>query len=100
MVGAPHREGRTPAVTAIAEATPEPCYLRAVAETTAITTEMEKELDPMTEYIIKLDCGDKDDELPGWIYQEVRDHDHRYDCDGHIYIDGTWGGLVCKKCGR
>jgi hypothetical protein len=35
---------------------------------------METELDHMAEYIIKLDCGDKDDELPGWIYQEVRDH--------------------------
>ena len=60
----------------------------------------ETELDPMTKYIIKLDDDDKDDELPGWMYQEVRDHDRRYNCEGHVYVDGPWGGLVCKKCGR
>ena len=43
---------------------------------------------------------DKDDEPPEWMYREVRDHDRRYDCDGHIFVDGRWGGLVCKKCGR
>jgi hypothetical protein len=52
----------------------------------------------MTEYIIKLDRDD--DELPEWIYREVRDHDHRYDCGGHIFVDGPWGGLVCTRCGR
>ncbi|MDQ3761361.1 MAG: hypothetical protein M3460_06575 [Actinomycetota bacterium] len=58
----------------------------------------------MAEYIITPDRGDKDgdkdDELPGWMYREVRDHDRRYGCDGHIFVDGPWGGLVCKKCGR
>jgi hypothetical protein len=54
----------------------------------------------MTKYTIKLDDDDKDDELPGWMYQEVRDHDRRYNCEGHVYVDGPWGGLVCKKCGR
>jgi hypothetical protein len=59
------------------------------------------ELDPMAEYIkVKRNRGDKDDELAGWMHREVRDHDRRYECDGHVFVDGTWGGLVCKKCGR
>jgi hypothetical protein len=54
----------------------------------------------MAEYVITSDRSDKDDELPGWMYREVRDHNRRYDCDGKIFEDGPWGGLVCKKCGR
>jgi hypothetical protein len=44
--------------------------------------------------------SDKDESLPGWMHWEIRDHNHRYECDGHIFVDGRWGGLVCKKCGR
>ncbi len=54
----------------------------------------------MAEYKVKRVGGDKGDRLPGWIYREVRDHDRRYECDGHVFVDGTWGGLVCEKCGR
>ena len=56
----------------------------------------------MVEYKVARSRGDKDkdDELPRWICREIRDHDRRYDCDGHTFIDGLWGGLVCKKCGR
>ena len=42
----------------------------------------------------------KEEELPGWMHREVHDHDRRYECDGHVFVDGRWGGLVCKKCGR
>jgi hypothetical protein len=49
---------------------------------------------------VKHEHGDKENELPEWVYREVRDHDHRYDCDGNIFVDGRWGGLVCTKCGR
>ena len=54
----------------------------------------------MAEYIVTSDWGDEEDELPEWMHREVRDHYRRYDCDGHIFVDGAWGGLVCKKCGR
>lgn len=40
------------------------------------------------------------DREPGWMYWEIRDHDRHYDCDGHIFVDAPWGGLVCKKCGQ
>ena len=58
------------------------------------------ELVPMAEYLVIRGCGDKDDRRPGWMHREVRDHDRRYECDGHIFVDGPWGGLVCEKCGR
>jgi hypothetical protein len=50
----------------------------------------------MVEYKVARSGGDKnkDDELPRWIYREIRDHDRRYDCNG------LWGGLVWRKCGR
>lgn len=56
----------------------------------------------MVEYKVTRGRGgkDTDDELPAWMYREVRDHDRRYECDGHFFVDGPWGGLVCKKCGR
>ena len=54
----------------------------------------------MAEYKVTRNGGEKDDGKPGWMHREVRDHDRRYACDGHIFVDGTWGGLVCKKCGR
>jgi hypothetical protein len=54
----------------------------------------------MAEYKATSNPDDKDDKLPGWVHRKIRDHDRRYDCDGHIFVDGTWGGLVCKKCGR
>ncbi|MGH3570655.1 MAG: hypothetical protein ACRDUW_02305 [Pseudonocardiaceae bacterium] len=54
----------------------------------------------MAEYLVIRGGGDKDDRRPGWMHREVRDHDRRYECDGHIFADGTWGGLVCEKCGR
>jgi hypothetical protein len=53
----------------------------------------------MQQYV-RQERGDKGDELPGWMYREVRDHYRRFDCDGHIFVDGPWGGLVCKKCGQ
>jgi hypothetical protein len=34
------------------------------------------------------------------MHREVHDHDRRYDCDGHAFVDARWGGLACKKCGR
>lgn len=58
------------------------------------------ELDLMAEYKTTSNLDDNDDKLPGWVHREIRDHDRRYDCDGHIFVDGTWSGLVCKKCGR
>ncbi len=54
----------------------------------------------MTEYVIKVDHAYKEDELPGWMQREVHDHDRRYECDGHVFVEGRWGGLICKKCGR
>jgi hypothetical protein len=54
----------------------------------------------MAEYIVTPARSDKGDELPGWIHREVRDHDRRYECDGNIFVDGPWGGLVCQKCGQ
>lgn len=54
----------------------------------------------MAEYKTTSNLDDNDDKLPGWVHREIRDHDRRYDCDGHIFVDGTWSGLVCKKCGR
>ncbi len=56
--------------------------------------------DPMAEYIVTPDGGDRDDELPEWMYREIRDHDRRYECDGDIFIDGPRGGLVCQICGQ
>jgi hypothetical protein len=38
--------------------------------------------------------------LPWWMQREVRDHDRRQECDGHIFVDGPEGGLVCTKCGQ
>jgi hypothetical protein len=58
------------------------------------------ELNIMTEYVIKVDHAYKEDELPGWMQREVHDHDRRYECDGHVFVEGRWGGLICKKCGR
>jgi hypothetical protein len=63
------------------------------------THAQETELDPMTEYKAVSE-SEKDKNLPGWIHREIRDHNRRYECDGHIFVDGRWGGLVCKKCGR
>jgi hypothetical protein len=63
-------------------------------------THARTELEPMAEYKITRNSDDKDDGKPGWMHREVRDHDRRYECDGHIFVDGPWGGLVCKKCGR
>jgi hypothetical protein len=60
----------------------------------------EMELDTMAEYVIKVNHAYKEDELPGWMQREVHDHDRRYECDGHVFVEGRWGGLVCKKCGR
>ena len=55
----------------------------------------------MAEYVIRVDrVRNEDDDLPGWMYREVYDHQRRYDCDGHVFVDGWWGGLVCAKCGR
>jgi len=54
----------------------------------------------MAEYVVTRGGGGKDDRQPGWMHREVRDHDRRYECDGHIFVDGPWGGLVCEKCGR
>jgi hypothetical protein len=34
------------------------------------------------------------------MHREVRDHDRRYGCDGHRFVDGPGGGLVCQKCRR
>jgi hypothetical protein len=59
----------------------------------------EVELEIMTKYKAVPD-SEKDEDLPGWIHREIRDHNRRYECDGHIFVDGRWGGLVCKKCGR
>jgi hypothetical protein len=54
----------------------------------------------MAKYIVMRNSDGKDDGRPGWMHREVRDHDRRYECDGHIFVDGPWGGLVCEKCGR
>ena len=51
----------------------------------------------MAEYIVMRNSDGKDDGRPGWMHREVRDHDRRYECDGHIFVDGPWGGLVCEK---
>jgi hypothetical protein len=69
---------------------------------TRLAPTQETERNPMTEYKVTRNRGgeDKNDELPRWMYREVHDHDRRYDCDGHIFVDGPWGGLVCRKCGR
>ena len=60
----------------------------------------ETELEAMAEYVVTRGGGGKDDRQPGWMHREVRDHHRRYECDGHIFVDGPWGGLVCEKCGR
>ena len=54
----------------------------------------------MAEYIVMRNSDGKDDGRPGWMHREVRDHDRRYECNGHIFVDRPWGGLVCEKCGR
>jgi hypothetical protein len=54
----------------------------------------------MAEYKVTRNGDGKDDGKPGWMHREVRDHDRRYECDGHVFVDGRWGGLACKKCGR
>jgi hypothetical protein len=54
----------------------------------------------MDEYVVTVNRVYKEEELPGWMHREVHDHDRRYECDGHVFVDGRWGGLVCKKCGR
>jgi hypothetical protein len=54
----------------------------------------------MAEYVIRVDRFDDRDDLPRWMYREVYDHHRRYDCDGHVFVDGFWGGLVCTRCGR
>ena len=58
------------------------------------------ELDSMAEYVIKVDRVYIEEDLPGWMHREVQDHDRRYDCDGHVFVEGRWGGLTCTKCGR
>jgi hypothetical protein len=60
----------------------------------------ETELNLMTEYIVMPGRVYKEKEMPGWMHREVRDHEHRYVCDGHVFVDGRWGGLICEKCGR
>ncbi len=42
----------------------------------------------MAEYKVTRDGGDQDDGLPGRLPRELRDHDRRYECDGHIFVDG------------
>jgi hypothetical protein len=54
----------------------------------------------MTEYIVVHGRILEEKNLPGWMQREIRDHDHRYVCDGHVFVDGPWGGLICEKCGR
>ena len=54
----------------------------------------------MSEYVVFPDRVLKEDELPGWMQHEIHDHNDRYACDGHVFVDGRWGGLVCEKCGR
>ena len=54
----------------------------------------------MAEYVIKVDRVYIEEDLPGWMHREVHDHDRRYECDGHVFVEGRWGGLVCTKCGR
>jgi hypothetical protein len=37
--------------------------------------------------------------LKRWQEAEIRDHDTS-GCCGTSFVHGTWGGLVCTKCGR
>jgi hypothetical protein len=40
------------------------------------------------EYRFTRDGCDQDDGRPGRLHRELRNHDRRYECDGHIFVDG------------
>jgi len=44
---------------------------------------------PLAEYKVARDGGSQDDGLPGGLHREVNNHDRRYRCDGHIFVDGV-----------
>jgi hypothetical protein len=54
----------------------------------------------MSEYVVLPGRILKEEEIPAWMRHEIYDHDRRYECDGHVFVDGRWGGLVCERCGH
>jgi hypothetical protein len=41
------------------------------------------------EYKFTRDGSDQDDRRSGRLHRELRNHDRRYECDGHVVVDGT-----------